>query len=347
MNEQMQQLSSRTMRVLEAVINGYLSTGDPVGSMTVVRNYNLKCSPATVRTEMARLGGMGYLTQTHVSSGRVPTSTGVRYYLDQIMHEEKLSLIDIEKLHSSTLSLSEDYQVMVRNTGRTLAEMTRQAGVILMPGLRHLPMRRIEFTKLTSKRIVALLVSEGGRFFNRVFDWGEELEQQDLTWASNYLNEKFKGKTLAQIRKSVISELREEKARYDKMLAKALGLMETVFQQGQLDEEVFIEGRENLVEKPEFADSKKIIELFKTFKEMNFIAELLSKALEESKPVVLLSNETGMQNIPELAIIMARYGTSGPGGGTLGIIGPMRMNYSRVIPIVRYAAEYVSDILNA
>jgi len=191
------------------------------------------------------------------------------------------------------------------------------------------------------------LVSQGGRFFTRVFEWGEDLNQHDLTWASNYLNDRFKGKTLSQIKEFVIKEMREEKAEYDKMQAKALGLMESALHKEQLEEEVFIEGRENLAEKPEFAEVENMVKLFKAFEKKSFIVKLLSRALEGHDLTVLLPSESGIEDMPKLAVIMARYGTEGPGGGTLGIIGPLYMNYPKVIPIVRYAANFVSDILKS
>jgi heat-inducible transcriptional repressor len=341
------ELTSRAIQILEAVIERYLLMGKAVGSRTVVRNYNLDYSSATVRNEMADLTTMGYLRQTHVSSGRIPTDKGVRFYLDRLMQEDQLSFEEIERLRTLHSIHGEDFRATVRNAGRALADITRQAGVVLMPGLRQMPLRHIEFIRLTSQRIMALLVSQGGRFLTRVFEWGENLKQHDLTWASNYLNDRFKGKTMSQIRETVIKEMREEKAEYDRMLARAFGLMESALQQEQLDEEVFIEGRENLVEKPEFAEVENIVKLFRTFEEKSFIVKLLSRALEAPDLMVLLSTETGIEDIPNVAVIMARYGADGPGGGTLGIIGPICMNYPKVIPMVRYTANYVSDILKS
>lgn len=339
-------ITPRALKVLEMVIHGYFQTGKPVGSRTIVRDFDLDCSPATVRNEMADLAEMGYLKQTHLSSGRVPTGKGVRLFLDTIMHEDKLSLLEIDRIRKFSFTGNEDFQSTVRNAGRVLADLTRQAGVVLMPGLKHSPLRHIEFTKLTSRRIVAIIVSEGGRFFNRVFEWGDEFRQSELTWAANYLNDHFKGKTLFQIREIVLKELREEKAKYDRMLGRALGLMQTVLE-SPLDEEVFIESRENLVETTEFSDSEKVLKFFKALQEKNLIVDLLSRALEESEPIIMLSTETGMEDVPELAIIIARYGDKGPGGGTLGILGPMRMNYPKLIPMVRYTAQYVSDLLTS
>ncbi len=347
MSKPVKGLAQRAIKVLDAVIRGNLITGRPVGSRMAVRHFGLDCSPATVRNEMADLTAMGFLKQTHVSSGRVPTGKGIRFYLDYLLREDQLSLDEIERLRIFCPTYGEDFRTVLRNAGRVLADLTRQAGVVLMPGLRRSPLHHIEFIRLTARRVMVLLVSDRGQFHSRVFEWGEDLRQRDLTLASNYLNGRFHGKTLSQIRNIVIKEMREEKVKYDKMLARALGMMETVFEQGQLDEEIFIEGRENLVEKPEFAETEKMVKLLKTFEQKGFIIDLLSRALEGSDPVVFLSGETEMEDIPELAVITARYGSSGPGGGTVGIIGPMRMDYARVIPMVRYTANYVSDLLNS
>ncbi len=340
-------ISSRALKVLEAVIEGFMLTGKPVGSRSVVRNSELDCSSATVRNEMTELCEMGHLKQTHVSSGRVPTSKGIRAYLDNLMREERLSLKEMDRLRSVYPTYGEDFRATVRNAGRVLADLTHQAGVVLMPGLRQMPLRHIEFIRLTSNKVMALLISEGGRFYTRVFKWGQHLEQRDLTWASNYLNDRFQGMGLSQIREKVINEMRREKAEYNRQMARALGLMETVLQQGELDEELFIEGRENLAENPEFSETENMLRLFKTFEEKSFILKLLSKTLEGDQPSVLLSPETGVEDIPEFAIIAARYGAGGAGGGSLGILGPIRMNYARVVPMVRYSAKLLSDLISA
>jgi len=347
MSDRESHISSRALKVLEAVIEGFMFTGRPVGSRSVVRNSELNCSSATVRNEMAELCDMGYLKQPHVSSGRVPTSQGIRLYLDQLMREERLSLNEMDRLRSAYPTYGEDFRATVRNVGRVLADMTHQAGVVLMPGLRQMPLRHIEFLRITSDKVMALLISEGGRFYTRVFKWGQKLEQRDLTWASNYLNERFKGMGLSQIREKVIGEMRREKAEYNRQMVKALGLMETALQQGELDEELFIEGRENLAENPEFSETESILKLFRTFEEKSFILRLLSKTLGGDQPSVLLSAETGEEGIPEFAIIAARYGTGGTGEGSLGILGPVRMNYAKVVPMVRYSAKLLSDLTNS
>jgi len=347
MRDPVNKLKSRSLKVLEAVICGYLATGRPVGSRTVVRHFNLGCSPATVRNEMADLAEMGYLKKAHISSGRIPTDVGIRFYLDYLMMEDQLAPEELERFRNSYHVVDEDFKGMVRGVGRVLADLTHQAVAVMTPGLRCLPLRHVEFTRLTSKRVMALLISEWGRFQTRVFEWGEDLKHRDLIWASNYLNDRFQGKTLRQIREIIIEDIQEKQAEYDKMLGRALGLMETVLQQDQLDEEVFIEGRENLVDKPEFAQSNKMARLLKVLEEKNFVVGLLSQALDDSDPLVLLSTETGMEDVPEIAVILARYKTGGQGDGTVGIIGPMRMNYSRVIPMVRYTARYVSDLLGS
>jgi heat-inducible transcriptional repressor len=339
-------LTDRSRRILEAVVRGYVETGAPVGSRTLVRRYGIDLSPATVRNEMADLAQLGLLEQTHVSSGRRPTERGIRHYLDHILHVRELSSDKKALVRSLYPRQTDDYRVLVRSAGRVLASLTRYTGIVWSPGIQNLPLKRIEFVLLPHRRIMMALISPGGWFQTSVFDWHKDITAVELARAADYLNERFEGKTLLQVREEIVFQMKEEKAEYSRLLASALQLMDSAIRPGLPgDEEVFIDGQANLVETPEFADVEKMKALFHAFEEKGFIVKLISRAISGDEFKVLLSSEEKMSGIPGLAIILAGYGGEKDVQGTLGVIGPLRMDFTAVIPLVKYTARYVSSLL--
>lgn len=340
-------LSERAERILDAVIRGYIETGVPVGSRTAVRRYGIGLSPASVRNEMADLTELGFLKQAHVSSGREPTERGIRYYIDHLANIGELSPEKKAQVESMYTREVEDYRGVVRASSRVLASLTRYTGVVWSPGIHALPLKQIEFVMLPHRRIMAVLVSPGGWFQTSVFDWQEEISPDELNRAADFLNERFEGMALLDVRRQIIHQMKIEKAEYDRMLARALQLMESALRPSGADEEIFIDGQANMVESPEFADVDKMKAIFKTFEQKGFIVKLLSKALEGEEFRVLLSSDEELANMPGLALIIAGYGDVHDIRGTLGVIGPMRMDYPSVIPLVRYTARYVSSLLGS
>ena len=338
-------LNKRARRILEAVIRGYIETGGPVGSSTVVNRYRIPFSSATVRNEMSALKKMGFIGQTHVSSGRVPTRQGIRYYLDNIVSIEELSKEKKARVRSMYPAGKEDYKGVARASSRVLAALTQYTGVVWAPGIQAMPVKHVEFVPLSEHRIMAVLISTGGLFQTTVFDWSEKLSGKDLVRASDYINDRFEGKTLVEIKEEILEEMRREKAEYDKLLERAIKLMDNaLLPPGDMDE-IFIDGRANLVEEPEFANANEMKAIFKVFGQKGMVVKLLGKALGEEDVQVLLSAEENVADIPGFALIMAHYGDIGDVGGALGVVGPVRMDYRNVIPLVKYTAHYVSSLL--
>lgn len=340
-------LSERANRILEAVVRGYIETGVPVGSRTAVRKYGIELSPASVRNEMADLTELGFLKQTHVSSGREPTEKGIHYYLEHIADIGELSPEKKAQVEAMYPKEADDYRGVVRASSRVLASLTRYTGVVWSPGINVLPLRRIEFVKLPHHRIMAVLVSSGGWFQTSVFEWHERISSEALNRCADFLNERFEGMTLLKVRQKIIEQMKAEKAEYDRMLDRAFQLMNSALKPAGVEDEVFIDGQANLVESTEFADVEKMKTLFKAFEEKGFIVNLLSKALEGDDIRVLLSSEEKISTMPGLALILAGYGDIRDVRGTLGVIGPIRMDYPSVIPLVKYTAYYVSSLLSS
>lgn len=339
------QLSERASAILKAVIKEYIRTGLPVASKTIVNRYAIKLSSASVRNEMAKLTQMGLLSQPHISSGREPTELGLRYYLDNMLQLEELPTEKKELVHSMYASRSYDLQRVVMVSSKVLAVLTNFAGVAWSPGIESLPLQHIEFIKLHGNRIMAVLMSHGKWVQTSVFDWSDNISHVELSRAADYLNERFEGKTLLQARDEIIEQMKNEKAEFDRLMANALKLMESALAPAGSQDQVFIHGGANLVENPEFADVEKMKAIFKTFEEKGFIVKLLSKTLTGKDYRVLLSSEEDSPKVPGLALIVAGFGDEKDLHGAMGVIGPVRMDYPSIIPLVRYTAQYASSLL--
>lgn len=343
----MVQLTERASAILKAVIREYIRTGMPVGSKTIVNRYAIKLSSASVRNEMAKLTQMGFLSQPHISSGKEPTEMGLRYYLDHMLQVEELPDEKKEMVHSMYASKSYDLRDVVMVSSKVLAVLSNFAGVAWSPGIESLPLQHIEFIKLKENRIMAILMSHGKWVQTSVFDWNDHISHVELSKAADYLNERFEGKTLIQARDEIIEQMKGEKAEFDRLLANALKLMESALAPGSGHEQVFIHGGANLVENPEFADVEKMKTIFRAFEEKGFIVKLLSKTLTGEDCRVLLSSEEETPKLPGLALIAAGFGDNKDLHGAMGVIGPVRMDYPSIIPLVRYTAQYASSLLTA
>lgn len=342
----MVQLTERASSILKAVIKEYMRTGRPVGSKTIVNRYGIKLSSASVRNEMAKLTEMGFLSQPHISSGRKPTELSLRYYLDNMLTIEELPEKKKEIVQSMYANKSYDLRAVVMVSSKVLATLTNFAGVAWSPGIESFPLQHIEFIKLKENRIMAVMMSHANWVQTSVFDWNEYISHEELSRAADYLNEQFEGKTLLQVRDEIKEQMKNEKAEFDRLMAKTLKLMESALVPAEGHDQLFIHGGANLVENPEFADVEKMKAIFRAFEEKCFIVKLLSKTLTGEDYRVFLSSEENAPNLlPGLALIVAGFGDNKDLHGAMGVIGPVRMDYPSIIPLVKYTAQYASSLL--
>ena len=339
-------LSQRARQVLAAVIANYVRTAEPVGSRTISKLENIHVSPATVRNVMADLEEMGYLVQPHTSAGRVPTSFGLRFYVDSILKVRELDSPAKEQIKRELKDLEvKDVTDVLKATGRALSGLSRQVAVVAAPSPEQGVFKHMEFILLNPGLILVVFVSKAGVVQNRFIEADPDLTQDDLDKYTRYLNELLADLTLKQVADRVTEEMAREKISFDAVLGKALRLGQKALgaEQGG---EVFIEGRTNLMDAPEFSDIARLRQIFMAFEEKSTLLRLLEKSMLAQGVQIFIGSESDLAGLDGLTAITSPYGGGDDPVGALGVVGPTRMDYSKVIPMVDYTARLVSRILN-
>lgn len=342
-----EELSQRARLVLSAVIANYITTAEPVGSRTISKLTGMSVSPATIRNVMADLEEMGYLAQPHVSAGRVPTSQGLRFYVDSILEVRELdqqakALIN-QALHERP---SLDLREVLQAASRSLSFLSQQAAVVAAPLPEQEVFRHMEFALLQPGVILVVLVTKSGGVQNRIIEAEGDLTQDDLDKFTRYLNELLADLTLNEVKERVAREMAREKVRFDRVLSRALRLGQKALPGGGLGD-VYLEGRTNLMGAPEFADVARLRLIFRAFEEKSTLLRLLEKSLAAQGVQIFIGAESDLAGLEGLTAVTAAYGGERAPLGALGVIGPTRMDYSKVIPIVDYTAQLVSRILGS
>lgn len=332
-------LSRRAQKILHAVVTEYLSVGDAVGSRTVTRRHDLGLSPATVRNVMADLEELGLLEQRHTSAGRVPTTSGLRFFIDSLLKVRGLTPRERDEIRERVTAPSPD-EVMQR-ASRLLSDLTHHAAVILAPDPDEARLERIEFLPLRDGKLIAVLVTTDGRIENRLVI--DDVDSSRLDRIHNYLNDLLAGMTLDEVRERVIRELGIDKNRYDEAVASALRLGHAVFvKQPERSADVVIAGQANLLDD---VQPDQIRDLLRTLEDKETLVRLLDRTRTADGLQVFLGTETAMSALSNSSIVGASYGPEEKPIGALAVIGPMRMNYGKVMSVVDFTAETVSQLL--
>jgi heat-inducible transcriptional repressor len=336
--------SDRMRKVLESVIEDYILTAEPVGSRTISKKSDLSLSPATIRNVMADLEEIGLLSHPHTSAGRIPTERGLRFYVDFILRIQGLSDEQQVEIRSKYLGPQAEVADLFRETSKILSTSSHHLGVVWAPRMSADVLQHIEFVKLKKYLVLAILVSTTGHVHNRIIEVEEDFSQSDLDHLSDCLNGFLAGLTLHQVREKLLEQMRLEKNAYDRLLEQALKLGEKAF--SSLDEtDVFIEGRTNIINEPEFGSVSRMVDLFRTFEEKATLVKLLDKCMEPKGVQIAIGSESQVQEMETCSLVTSTYSYRGEVLGALGVIGPRRMNYSKVIPLVDYTAKLLTEIL--
>ena len=339
--------ATRIKNILQTVIIQYIYAGEPVGSGMVSKRHIPRLSPATIRHIMSEMEEMGYLMQPHASAGRIPTDKGFRFYVDSILKIKELPQSEREKINARC-QRSQEIENIMSDASSIMSSLSNCMGVVLAPKFDNVFIKHIEFIRLGRTQVMMLLVSNSAIVQNYIVRIEEDLKQHDLERMSAYLNSIAKGLTLRKLKKKIIEEMRKEKTLYDWLMAKALKLSKAALDEGKNRNagNIYVEGKANIFDQPEFIeDAEKMKLLFKTFEEKSVLVKVLDKAMDANGVQIFIGPESGFDEIRECSVVTAPYSNNGNIFGTLGIIGPMRMNYSRVIPLVNYTADLLSDIM--
>jgi heat-inducible transcriptional repressor len=341
----MDDLSERGKQVLEAIIEDYIDTAEPVGSRTISRKRGFGLSPASVRNVMADLEEMGFLASPHTSAGRVPTDKAYRFYVDSLLEVSNLDGVSKEILERRCAVTGSDVAELLKQTSRTLSFLSSYTGIVLAPHFNQTTFRHIDFIKLGGKRVLAILVGQNGLVQNKLVETTEELASDDLVRMTNYLNELLKGLPIINVKARILEEMRKEKVLYDSLLAKALELSEKAVSNAGEDTDFFLEGQANILDQPEFADISKMRDIFRAFEEKGQLIGLLDRCLSAEGIHIFIGSECQPSHVEGMSLITSTYRSGSNLLGVLGVIGPTRMGYAKVIPMVDYTAKLLSRLL--
>jgi heat-inducible transcriptional repressor len=338
-------LDERSRRVLSAIVRDYIADGQPVGSHAVARRPDVDVSSATVRAVMADLEEMGYLEKPHTSAGRVPTPRGYRYYVDALLRIKQPLPEEREQIERRAQEAAAQFDGLMAAASRVLHALTKHAGVVAAPRPQSERLQRIEFLQLREGRVLALLVSRSGAVRNRLITLrpGETASAAELERSAHYLNELIADLTLAQAQLKLRAQLERDRRELDALQARALALGAQAVTPDE--PAVHIEGQASLLEDSSL-DVAKIRALFKALGEKERLLSVLDRTLEAQELQIFIGAESGIVE-PDLAIVAAPYRLKGEVVGALGVIGPTRMDYARVVPLVELTARTVGLTLDA
>ncbi len=338
----------RRREVLATIIRQYISSGVPVGSKAVAEQLPESLSPATVRNCMAELENAGFLSQPHVSAGRVPTDKAYRLYVDRMVGSTRLSPATEKYIDESLNADTSAPEQLMAKTSHVLSEVSHHVGLVLGPALEEKILEHIKFVKLPDRRVLAVIVSKPDLIENKVVRLDEDFSQDELDRAAEYLNMEFRGWSLRTIRVEIFKRIEEMKSVCDRLLTNVA----TLFMRGALPGEepgpLFVDGTAKILDRPDFEDVRKVRELLATFEEKAKLVKIVSACLQSSSLGVriLIGRENPDSEMQQCTLIVAPFHYRHRAVGALGVVGPTRMEYDRAITTVEYVAHFTSRLLS-
>lgn len=339
--------SERKKQILKAVVKSYIKTAEPVGSRTIARTYRMGLSSATIRNEMADLEDLGYLVQPHTSAGRIPSQLGYRYYVDNLMALDDLSDDDEQVIFSklSTEKMREIEQIII-HSARVLSSATNQTSLIMGPQFKKSAFRQLRILPLDEQRGLVVLITDTGFIKNKVIDMQQQLSQAELHQVVSYLNQKLYGLTIDQVTTSLINELKRDLFKRLEILEQAFILLEESLKE-EKQIRVFLGGTTNILNQPEFKDVDKIRRMLNLFEQEPLLFKILEDTSSEDNIVIKIGSENEHEDIQECTLITGTYKIHDKTLGALGVLGPTRMDYSRVISVMRRLVDHLNQSLSS
>ncbi|UCG38427.1 MAG: heat-inducible transcription repressor HrcA [bacterium] len=340
--------SDRHHQILMALISVHIRTAEPVGSRNLVESYGLELSPATVRNVLADLEGEEFLSQPHTSAGRIPTEKAYRYYVNALLGSERRMLgSQNERVRSALEGFSGGVDDFLRWTSRVLSDLSHYAGVVLPPSRRRRLFKRITFVRINRQMILAVLVSVSGVTTNKMVRMAEDFSQEALDRMSSYLNHRFSGMGLSEMKRRIERDLERDLENFDRWVKAALRLSSGLFDEPE-GMDVYLEGGARFLEMPEFMTNLEGMRaVFRTFDEKRVLVTLLDETIKARDMTVLIGSESGLEELRGMSMVVSTYGRRSGPLGAVGVIGPTRMDYSSVIPLVSSTAEALSESLSS
>jgi heat-inducible transcriptional repressor len=337
-------LSPRDREILKDVILTYILSAEPVSSRSVSKHAQLGLSAATIRNVMADLEDWGFLMQPHTSAGRVPTAAAYHLFIQSMMEARTVPVRERRYIEDHLKGGSTDADELLGTASHLLAELSSQVGVVVAPGIGETVLKAIDFVPVAGRKILCVVVSATGFIDNKVVETEEEIPRDELVRISNYLTASFAGQTLREIRERLVRMMVEEKAQMDRMLARTVELAQAgLAAEGAPG--VMVDGTSMLLAKPELSDVARVRRMFDAFADKARLVRILNRCIQGGGVRVLIGADCELTADLEFSVVATPYGLGDRPLGTLGILGPSRMEYEKIIPLVNFLGETLSRAL--
>ena len=338
-------LDERGQTLLKTLIERYIREGQPVGSSTLARDSNLDLSAATIRNIIADLEKLGLVQSPHTSAGRIPTNQGYRLFIDNLLTIKPLEQKEVQDL-AQHIGTKSDTQGILESASGLLSGISKMAGVVMLPTKQQSSLRQIEFLPLSGKRVLTVLVFSERDVQNRIIHTNRAYTTDELRKISNCLNSEFLGKNIKQVREHLVKEMKAAKDAMDKIMISAIEMANKVFQEDDSTLDYVLAGETNLMNFEEMSDINRLRNLFEAFNEKRGILYLLDKTLKAPGIQIFVGNESGDKDLDDCSFVTATYSANNEVIGALGVIGPTRMAYDRVIPLVEITAKLLGSVFD-
>ncbi len=336
-------LDPRARQLLRTLIARHIRDGEPVGSQTLARHAGLDVSPATIRNILADLEEIGLLSTPHTSAGRIPTPQGYRVFVDSLLQLKPLPEADAARLRNELPSGS-GTQSLLDSASELVSAMTHFVGVVSVPRREQFAFRQIDFLPLDGQRVMAIVVFADNEVQNRIVQTRRPYDPSELERVANYLNAHFAGRALSEIRATLLHDMRAARSEMESLLSQTVELAEQVLAPD--GDDMVVAGQTRLIGVQDLSDLDRLRELFEAFARKREILQLLERTVKAPGVRIFIGEETGLAPMDGMSLVTAPYGAGGQVLGVLGVIGPTRMAYDRVIPVVRAAADVLGAALN-
>lgn len=337
------ELDERKKKILQAVIRNYLETGEPVGSRTISKYTDLNLSSATIRNEMADLEEMGYIVQPHTSAGRIPSDSGYRLYVDTMMEEKEREVVELKEM---LLERQDKMETLLKQVAKVVAQNTQYATMISAPQTKRSKLKFIQLSRVDSHQLLAVVVIEGNVIKNNMIPVEEELSDETILKLNILLNTNLNGLSIDEISLGMIAVMKQQAGVHGDIVS---GVIDTVAEaiKAEEDLEIYTSGTNNIFRYPELADQQKASELINTFEEKQLLGELLQEAGEPGENTgiqVYIGEETPVKSMKDCSVVTATYELGGGMKGTIGIVGPKRMDYDKVVGTLRTIQTQLDEL---
>ena len=337
------QMDERKRKILRAIVQDYIATAEPIGSRTIARKFDLGVSSATIRNEMADLEDLGFIEQPYTSAGRIPSDAGYRYFVDCLMDPKVLNDEEKEFIERESTRRIHEIQEVITHTSKLLSELTNLTSLVLGPHKAKSTFGKLHFLPYQPGQVIMVIVKENGAVENHIIEVGENQTAEELQQVAEVFNQKMRGYSLNQVKRSMLHEIYSELSRQRLLIDNTLDMLRAILNDSEGEERICLGGTLNMLNQPEFKDLGKVKTLFKLFEENEPLKKLLHPDQEGLN--VTIGGENSLKEFKDCSVISATYRVNGLTIGAVGVLGPTRMDYAKVIAIVDFMTRSLTDVL--